>query len=50
MEEYRYEVFDKRIMGRIFGLKRKDVTGGCSALHSLQTASKIQPASYPMGT
>jgi hypothetical protein len=33
-EEYRAKVFEKRMLGRIFGPKRGEVTGGWRKLHN----------------
>jgi hypothetical protein len=33
-EEYRLRVFENRVMMRIFGLKRDEVTGGWRKLHN----------------
>jgi hypothetical protein len=33
-EEHRMKVFEKRVLGRIFGLKRAEIIGGCRKLHS----------------
>jgi hypothetical protein len=32
-EEYRLWVFKNKVLGRIFGLKRDELTGGCRKLH-----------------
>jgi hypothetical protein len=34
MEEHRLRVFENRVLRRIFGPKRDEVTGGCWKLHS----------------
>jgi hypothetical protein len=33
-EEHRLRVFEKRVLWRIFGPKRDEVTGGCRKLHN----------------
>jgi hypothetical protein len=33
-EEHRFRVFENRVLGRIFGSKRDEVTGECRKLHS----------------
>jgi hypothetical protein len=33
-EEHRLRVFENRVLRRIFGLKRDEVTGGCRKLHN----------------
>jgi hypothetical protein len=33
-EEYRLRVFENRVLRRIFGLKRDEVTGECRKLHN----------------
>jgi hypothetical protein len=33
-EEHRWRVFENRVLRRIFGLKRDEVTGGWRKLHS----------------
>jgi hypothetical protein len=45
-EEYRLDVFENRVLGRIFGPKRSKVLGACRRLHSeelhnLYTSSNI---------
>jgi hypothetical protein len=34
MEEHRLRVFEKRVLMRIFGLKRDELIGGCRKLHN----------------
>jgi hypothetical protein len=34
-EEHRLRVFENRVLRRIFGLKRNEVTGGLRKLHNL---------------
>jgi hypothetical protein len=34
MEERRWRVFENRVLRRIFGLKRNEVTGGWKKLHN----------------
>jgi hypothetical protein len=33
-EEHRLRVFEKRMLRRIFGPRREEVTGGCRKLHN----------------
>jgi hypothetical protein len=33
-EELRLRVFENRMLRKIFGLKRENVTGGCRRLHN----------------
>jgi hypothetical protein len=33
-EEHRLSVFENKVLRRIFGLKRDEVTGGCRELHN----------------
>jgi hypothetical protein len=34
MEDHRLKVFQKRVLRRVFGPKRDDVTAGCRKLHN----------------
>jgi hypothetical protein len=45
-EEHRLRMFDNRVLSRIFGSKREEVTGGCrepynDELHNLHSSPKI---------
>jgi hypothetical protein len=40
-EEHRLRVFEKRVLRRIFGLKRDEVTGGWRKLHGLYSLPSI---------
>jgi hypothetical protein len=33
-EEHRLKVFENRVLKRIFGLRRNEVTGGCRKMHN----------------
>jgi hypothetical protein len=55
-EEHRFRVFENRVLRRIFGPKRGEVTGGCRTLHNeelygLYTSSDgDQIKEYKMGS
>jgi hypothetical protein len=34
MEEHRLRLFESRVLRRLFGTKRNEVTGGCRKLHN----------------
>jgi hypothetical protein len=40
-EEHRLRVFENRVLRRIFGLKRDEVTGGWRKLHGLYSSPNI---------
>jgi hypothetical protein len=39
MEKHRLRVFENRVLGRIFRLKRDDVSGGWKMLHNMELHS-----------
>jgi hypothetical protein len=41
MEEHRLRVFENRVLRRIFGLKRGEVTGGWEKLHNFYSSPNI---------
>jgi hypothetical protein len=41
MEEHRLRVFENRVLRRIFGPKREEVTGGWRKLHNLYASPEI---------
>jgi hypothetical protein len=42
-EEHRLRVFENRVLRRIFGPKRDEVTGGCRKLHNKELQILVPP-------